>query len=220
MYKRLVVEEQIALSVSGFTEFPGARYPSLFGLYAQPRYPHTTEELETAIYEEIRLQNELVSEKSWRNITRPASSLRLGLQFRPGGNMAFYELFAAVEKLMDYPELIRSVTLRRSERRPGSICAGAKNCCYLTPDQRGQVVPVRIRCGVKEGGVMQVRKGVAYMRHVMLAILLLAACPGLAFTEKPSIDCLIQRRWSFPEFTSIELVRQWFGNVDRLPAGG
>jgi zinc protease len=62
---------------------------------------------------------------------------------------------------------------------------------------------------------MQVRKGVAYMRlAVMLAILLLAACPGLAFTEKPSIDWPYPEEMEFPplEFTSIEPVRHVLGN--------
>ena len=62
---------------------------------------------------------------------------------------------------------------------------------------------------------MQVRKGVAYMRlAVMLAILLLAACPGLAFTEKPSIDWPHPEEMEFPplEFTSIEPVRHVLGN--------
>lgn len=62
---------------------------------------------------------------------------------------------------------------------------------------------------------MQVSKGVARTRlAVMLAVVLLAACPGSAFTEKPSID------WPYPgemefsplEFTSIEPVRHVLGN--------
>lgn len=132
LYKRLVVEEQTALSVSGFTEFPGARYPSLFGLYAQPRYPHTTEELETAIYEEIeRLQNELVSEEELAKIHNQArASFLFALASNSGlaENMAFYELFrGGWEKLMDYPELIRSVTaeeIREAARK------------YLRPERR------------------------------------------------------------------------------------
>ena len=52
LYRSLVVEKNLAASVSTFG-LPGARYPNLFVISATPRYPHTTEEVEKAIYEEI-----------------------------------------------------------------------------------------------------------------------------------------------------------------------
>ncbi len=61
LYKTLVKEKQLAANVSASTGIPGARYPNLFMIQAAPRAPHTTQELETAIYAELdRLKSEPV----------------------------------------------------------------------------------------------------------------------------------------------------------------
>lgn len=52
LQRRLVMEERIATGASAFTG-PGDRHPRLFLVDALPRSPHTTEEVEAAIYEEI-----------------------------------------------------------------------------------------------------------------------------------------------------------------------
>lgn len=62
LYRSLVEEKQLATSVSVYGA-PGSRYPNLFVIEATPRFPHTTEELESAIYIELdRLKHELVDE--------------------------------------------------------------------------------------------------------------------------------------------------------------
>lgn len=62
LYRALVEEQQLATSVSVYGA-PGSRYANLFVVEAIPRHPHTTEELETAIYAELdRLKHELVDE--------------------------------------------------------------------------------------------------------------------------------------------------------------
>lgn len=62
LYKRLVLEEQVATSVSSFGG-PGSRYDNLLVFSAIPRYPHTTEDVEALIYAELeRLKTEPVSE--------------------------------------------------------------------------------------------------------------------------------------------------------------
>jgi predicted Zn-dependent peptidase len=52
LYKSLVEEQQLATSVSVYGA-PGARYPNLFVINAIPRYPHTSAEVEAAIYREL-----------------------------------------------------------------------------------------------------------------------------------------------------------------------
>ena len=62
LYRVLVQEQKLATSVSTYGA-PGSRYPNLFVINAVPRYPHTTEEVEAAIYAELeKLKNELVTE--------------------------------------------------------------------------------------------------------------------------------------------------------------
>jgi len=64
LVRRLVDEEQIAASVECDAEYPGSRWDNLFLLEALPRAPHTSEELEGAIWEELeRLQREPVGER-------------------------------------------------------------------------------------------------------------------------------------------------------------
>ncbi|MCF6178793.1 MAG: insulinase family protein [Geopsychrobacter sp.] len=61
LYKRLVVEEQLASDVRIYGA-PGSRYANLLVIDATPRYPHTATELETVIYQELdRLKTEPVT---------------------------------------------------------------------------------------------------------------------------------------------------------------
>lgn len=58
LYQRLVVQDRLATDVGAGT-FPGDLYPRLLVFGVTPVAPHTTEELEKAIYEELeRLQRE------------------------------------------------------------------------------------------------------------------------------------------------------------------
>ena len=52
LQRRLVTDDRIATGVSSSTG-PGERYPQLFFVDAVPRSPHSTDDLERAIYEEI-----------------------------------------------------------------------------------------------------------------------------------------------------------------------
>jgi predicted Zn-dependent peptidase len=55
LYKKLVEEKKIAVSVGTSNGFPGVRYANLFAIFATPRSPHTTEEVEREIYEQLEL---------------------------------------------------------------------------------------------------------------------------------------------------------------------
>jgi len=55
LYKTLVEEQKIAVSVSTGNGFPGARYANLFAIFATPRSPHTPEEVEREIYKQLEL---------------------------------------------------------------------------------------------------------------------------------------------------------------------
>jgi predicted Zn-dependent peptidase len=63
LYKKLVVEKQLVTDISTFTA-PGSIYPNLFLISATPRSPHTVDEVEKAIYEELeKLKSEPVSRR-------------------------------------------------------------------------------------------------------------------------------------------------------------
>lgn len=62
LYQTLVVEKQLAAEVATYGA-PGSRYPNLFVVNLVPRHPHTVEEVEQALYQELdRLSREPVSD--------------------------------------------------------------------------------------------------------------------------------------------------------------
>ncbi len=61
LYRTLVQEQRIAASIGTDTGFPGTRDPNLFIVSATPLAPHTTAEVEAAVYAELeRLKTEPV----------------------------------------------------------------------------------------------------------------------------------------------------------------
>ncbi|HSQ51111.1 MAG TPA: pitrilysin family protein [Nitrospiraceae bacterium] len=69
LYVKLVREKRIAASVDSDANHPGVRSPNLFVVNATPLAPHTTAEVEAAIYAEIeRLKTEPVSAKELEKV--------------------------------------------------------------------------------------------------------------------------------------------------------
>ncbi len=69
LYANLVREKRIAASVNSDSNYPGVRSPNLFVLNATPLAPHTTGEVEAAIYAELeRLKTEPVSAKELEKV--------------------------------------------------------------------------------------------------------------------------------------------------------
>ncbi len=69
LYATLVREKRIAASVSSNPNYPGVRFPNLFVLSATPLAPHTTADVEAAIYAELeRLKREPVSPKQLEKV--------------------------------------------------------------------------------------------------------------------------------------------------------
>jgi len=64
LYSRLVLEKQIADSISTHNGIPASRYPNMFAIFATPRTPHTSDDLLKAIEVELEdIINHPVSEK-------------------------------------------------------------------------------------------------------------------------------------------------------------
>ncbi len=69
LHHRLVREKKLAASIGTDSGFPGVRAPNLFIVSATPLAPHTTAELEEAIYAELdRLKTEPVSQKELEKV--------------------------------------------------------------------------------------------------------------------------------------------------------
>jgi len=95
IHRRLVLEDRIATGVTSGTG-PGILFPGLFSIDANPRSPHTPEEVEAAIYEELeRLKEEPPEERELQRvrnqleaseIRRLRSSFGLALQVAQGAS--------------------------------------------------------------------------------------------------------------------------------------
>ncbi len=108
LYRSLVRDKKIALTVEGFTGFPGVKYPQLFAFYAVPNQGHTNEELRAAIHQEIdRLKAEPVTDEELQMTkTRAKADLVRSLN----SNRGMAQALATYQTLYgDWRELFRSV---------------------------------------------------------------------------------------------------------------
>ena len=110
-----IVEEGIAVSANARNGSPGARYDNLFVISGTPRSPHTTADVEEAIYAELeRLKTEPVAEKEFKRILKQidADFIR-GLSSNAGmsSQLSFYEGIAGDWRyILDWRETMYRIT--------------------------------------------------------------------------------------------------------------
>jgi predicted Zn-dependent peptidase len=131
LYKKLVVEKQLVTDISAFTA-PGHRYPNLFIVGATPQEPHTIQEVEAAIYDELeRLKTEPVTERELQQILNKLEYEEVRQMVSIGGlarNLTEYEAIAGSWRyLIDHRQKVATVT-------PADIMRVAQK--YLTKENR------------------------------------------------------------------------------------
>ena len=98
LQQKLVRDKRLAASVGSDASHPGVRAPNLFVVTATPLAPHTTAEVEAAIYEEIeRLKREPVSPKELEKVLNNLDAdLVRGLRSNSGlaSQLALYQALA------------------------------------------------------------------------------------------------------------------------------
>ncbi len=98
LYKKLVEEKKISVSVSTSNGFPGSRYANLFTVFATPRSPHTCDELEEEIYKQFdRLKEEAVTSYELNKVkNRLEASFIRSLNSNTGlaGRLSYYQTIA------------------------------------------------------------------------------------------------------------------------------
>jgi predicted Zn-dependent peptidase len=115
MYKDLVQDKQIAVSINAGSGSPGARYPNLFTINAVPRHPHTLEELEAGILGHLeKVKSEPVSERELQKIKNAlqASFIRsMSSNFGLAMSLMRYQLLNGDWKMIfKYKEMLEAVT--------------------------------------------------------------------------------------------------------------
>lgn len=132
LYRALVEERGIAESINTANGLPGAKYPNLFVVMAAPRHPHTAEELEAAIHEEIeKLKKEPVSPRELEKVVNQfRADLIRDLDSNSGlaGKLSYYEAVAG-----DFRYITRHIQVVESIK-PDDIMKAART--YLVPENR------------------------------------------------------------------------------------
>lgn len=131
LYKKLVVERQLATDISSFSA-PGSRYPNLFIVAATPRAPHTVSEVEDAVYAELeRLKSEPVAERDLQQILNKLEyeeSRQMGSNGGLARNLTEYEAVAGTWRyLIEHRQKVAKVT-------PADVQRVAQK--YLTRENR------------------------------------------------------------------------------------
>ncbi len=116
LYNSLVIEKGIALSINAWNGFPGARYNNLFVISAQPKHPHTPEDVEKAIYDEItRLQTDLKDEEIQKVLNRIESSFIFDLDSNMGiaRLLSYYQtVFKDWKYSVDYLSVLKTISAK------------------------------------------------------------------------------------------------------------
>ena len=138
LYRRLIAEDRSAVQVAAYLG-PGALHPGLFTISAIPRSPHTTEDVERAILEEIEAIREAPPEP--RALLRIRNQYRAGQYRRLASNLELAMQIAESEaSLGDWRDTFR-LTQRISDVTPEDVQRVARQ--YLNPSSRTVAVMVR-----------------------------------------------------------------------------
>jgi predicted Zn-dependent peptidase len=114
LYRSLLVEKQLVSDIGAFTA-PGHRYPNLFIISATPQAPHSTAEVEAAVYAEVeRLKNEPVSTRELEQILNRLEYEEARQMTSIGGlarNLTEYEAIAGTWRyLIEHRQQVAKVT--------------------------------------------------------------------------------------------------------------
>ncbi len=138
-YRNIYIEKQLTADSPYSYTGPSDRYSNLFIVEATPRAPHTIEEVENAIYEQIeRLKSEPVTEREMERIRNRMRAMELGrlrsnqwLAFSLSGSFAIYGDWRATidnyqRMMMVTPEDIQRVANKYFKASNRTVACGVK----------------------------------------------------------------------------------------------
>jgi len=132
LYKSLVEEKGIAKSILTANGVPGSKYPNLFAIFAKPRHPHTSAEVELSMYEEIeRIKTNAVST---RELEKAKNQLKADFIKNLDSNLELANMISYFEILIgDYRYITNHLKIIEKVT-PEDIMQVAKK--YLIPENR------------------------------------------------------------------------------------
>jgi predicted Zn-dependent peptidase len=115
LYRSLVLERKIVTSIKTWNGSPGARFNNLFIVHAVPRGPHTPEEVEKAVYEEIAKLSKSINRKDIEKVlVTMESEMVFGLETNRGiaRILSYYQtIFRDWKYLLNYTDVLRSIKI-------------------------------------------------------------------------------------------------------------
>jgi predicted Zn-dependent peptidase len=131
-YKVLIEEKTLAESAHAVNGLPGGKYNNIFAIFAKPRHPHSSAELESAIYDEIeKLKTKIVPERELQKVKNQIRADFIRSLNSNSGLANLLSYFEAVTGSYQYiTDHIKVIELVTSD----DIVRVAKK--YLTPDNR------------------------------------------------------------------------------------
>ncbi len=138
-YKTVYEEKELTADPPATYTGPGDRYDNLFIIRAEPQHPHTLEEVEAAIYEEIeKLKTEPVEDRELQRIKNQIDAMQIR-QLGSNLGIAFQILMSQIY-LGDYKALFRLFD-RVKEVTPEDVMTVADR--YLT--EKNRTVAYRVK---------------------------------------------------------------------------
>ncbi len=166
--REIVEKQKIAASIGGYTGVPGERFPGLFMLEVVPLAPHTTADVEEAIYREIeRLKKEPVTAEELN-----AAKTRYKRSFADGlvNNLGQASILAyndatlgdwregfrradAVQKVTAADvQKVATLYLKKANRTVGTLVKPAAEVTFVDPAEREKAVLILSRAAQALGG--------------------------------------------------------------------
>lgn len=114
LYRSLVLEQQVATSVNSYGA-PGGRYDNLFVISVTPRPPHTTAQVEQALYQQLELlKQQPLDEQELQRVRKRLRADRLRYLKRNGGLANMLTRFQVIAEdwryLVDYDHQVAQLT--------------------------------------------------------------------------------------------------------------
>jgi predicted Zn-dependent peptidase len=132
LYKTIVEKKGIAKSIHTANGVPGSKYPNLFVIFAKPRHPHRSADVELSIYEEIeRIKANSVSR---RELEKAKNQLKADFIRSLDSNLELASMISYFEILLgDYRYITNHLKIIEKVT-PEDIMRVAKK--YLIPENR------------------------------------------------------------------------------------
>jgi len=145
LHRRLVIEDQLATFVSA-GRAPGLLYPALFAVDASPRSPHTTLEMEEAIYQELDRLKEVPPREE--ELRRLKNQMEAGEVRRLRSNFGLAMQLALSASLFDDWKVLFRFDERLLEVTPEDIQRVVRE--YFTPSNRTVATLVNVPAETEE----------------------------------------------------------------------